>query len=52
MPSPLLALVLGITLLQGHGSGALVLGLLVSLWGLRLMRRRDASGRELRDDWS
>lgn len=47
MPSPLLALVLGITLLQGHGSGALVLGLLVSLWGLRIIRRMQASGRGL-----
>ena len=50
MPSPLLALVLGITLLQGHGSGALVLGLLVSLWGLRIIRRMQASGRGLQVD--
>jgi len=49
MPSPMLALVLGITLLQGHGSGALVLGLLVSLWGLRIIRRMQASGRGLQD---
>jgi hypothetical protein len=27
--SPLLALLLGLTLLQGHGAGALVIGLLV-----------------------
>ncbi len=29
LPSPLLGLVLGLTLLQGHGAGALVIGLLV-----------------------
>lgn len=32
VPSPLLALILGITLLQGHGAPALVLGLFVSRW--------------------
>ena len=35
--SPLLGLILGLTLLQGHGAGALVIGLLV---GLILQRRR------------
>ena len=34
--SPLLGLILGLTLLQGHGAGALVIGLLV---GLILQRR-------------
>ncbi|WP_244279774.1 chloride channel protein [Synechococcus sp. UW179A] len=36
LPSPLLGLVLGLTLLQGHGAGALVIGLLV---GLSLQRK-------------
>ncbi|WP_186538066.1 chloride channel protein [Synechococcus sp. BIOS-E4-1] len=36
LPSPLLGLLLGLTLLQGHGAGALVIGLLV---GLSLQRR-------------
>ncbi|MAA96967.1 MAG: chloride channel protein [Stappia sp.] len=31
LSSPLLGLILGLTLLQGHGAGALVIGLLVSL---------------------
>ena len=35
--SPLLGLILGLSLLQGHGAGALVIGLLV---GLILQRRR------------
>ena len=37
LSSPLLGLILGLTLLQGHGAGALVIGLLV---GLMLKRSR------------
>lgn len=44
LPSPLLALILGVTLLQGHGTGALLLGLMVSQWGLRLMQWRTTAG--------
>jgi len=32
LPSPLLGLILGLTLLQGHGAGALLIGLLVGRW--------------------